>query len=73
MMRGRMDELLALFRNGWGMDYELRCPECGSGPFLTPFETFEAANTFTQDFAPTNCHSCERSIEPAIAVVPDSS
>lgn len=54
------------------MNYELRCPLCGSGPFLTSFRTFETAEEVRNELDPTNCHSCEERIKPAIGVVPDT-
>lgn len=54
------------------MSYELRCPLCGSGPLLTSFETFETAKEFRNELDPTNCHTCGKSIKPAVGVVPDT-
>lgn len=53
------------------MGYELRCPHCGSGPLMSVFETFETADEFRNELDPTNCHSCEERIKPAVGVVPD--
>lgn len=54
------------------MDYELRCPRCGSGPLLTIFETFETAMECRAELDPTNCHTCEERITPAVGVIPDT-
>lgn len=35
------------------------------------FETLELAKEVRNDLDPTNCHSCEESIKPAVGVLPD--